>query len=164
MSATQSVATDEQLARVLQIGVVLEELVEARSLEHYRALSDEGVELDEELEEMLLEAQEESGEHRRQLEKLLDELDGDTVPYDEIETLVRQKYGSSRPETVEELLHDQLDGEQTAYTFYDGVIAAIEDAETEFGVDRDRLLSVLRRIRAEEAEGAEEVNEVIESR
>ncbi|MDX1746006.1 MAG: ferritin-like domain-containing protein, partial [Halobacteriales archaeon] len=109
-------------------------------------------------------AQEESGEHRRQLEKLLDELDGDTVPYDEIETLVRQKYGSSRPETVEELLHDQLDGEQTAYTFYDGVIAAIEDAETEFGVDRDRLLSVLRRIRAEEAEGAEEVNEVIESR
>ena len=161
MSVSRSVASDGQLARVLQIGVVLEELVEARAYEHYRSLVDED-QADEAVEELLLEAREESGEHRERLESLIDELEAESVPYGEIETLVRERYGKSKPESVDAVLRDQLTSEQTAYNFYDAVVAAIEAGDAEFGVDRDHLLSELRDIQAEEAEGAEEVSEVIE--
>ena len=162
MSVGRSVASDQQLARVLQIGVVLEELVEARAYEHYRSLVDDAEEVDEEVEELLLEAREESGEHRERLEDLIADLEAESVPYGEIETLVRERYGKSKPESVDAVLHDQLTSEETAYNYYDGVVAAIEAGDAEFGIDRDRLLSELRDIQAEEAEGAEEVSEVIE--
>lgn len=168
MSVSQSVASDRQLARVLQVGVVLEELVEARAYEHYRALAEEaeaeGTDVDEEVEELLLEAHEESREHRDRLAALVEELSAERLPHGEIEALVREKYGGSAPESFEAVLHDQLTSEETAYNYYDGVIAAIEAGDAEFGIDRDRLLSTLRDIRAEEAEGAEEVSEVIEGR
>ena len=164
MSVSESVATDEQLARVLQIGVVLEELVEARAYEHYRALAEESDEVDDAVEELLLEAREESGEHREHLERLIEDLDAESIPYGEIEALVREKYGGSKPESIDGVLEDQLASEETAYTFYDGVIAAIESGDADFAVDRDRLLRALRRIREEEAEGVEEVGAVIEAR
>ena len=164
MSVSESVATDQQLARVLQIGVVLEELVEARAYEHYRALADEADDVDEAVEELLLEAREESGEHREYLEELIEELDAESIPYGEIEALVREKYGVSKPESIDGVLQDQLTSERTAYIFYDGVIAAIESGEADFSVDRGRLIDVLRRIQDEEAEGVEEVSEVIEAR
>jgi rubrerythrin len=159
VSVSRSVASDQQLARVLQVGVVLEELVEARAYEHYRSLADE---VDEEIEDLLLEAREESGEHRERLEALIQDLEADSVPYGEIEALVQEKYGRSKPADVDALLRDQLTSEETAYTYYDGVIAAIQAGDAEFSIDRDRLLSTLRDIQAEEAEGAEEVSEVIE--
>ena len=168
MSLTQSVASDQQLARVLQVGVVLEELVEARAYEHYRALAQEaeaeGRGVDEEVEELLLEAHEESREHRDRLAALVSDLSAESLAHGEIEALVREKYGQSKPESFDAVLHDQLTSEETAYNYYDGVIAAIEAGDADFSVERDRLLSTLRDIRAEEAEGAEEVNEVIEAR
>lgn len=164
MSVTQSIDSVHQFARLIQIGVVLEELVEARAYEHYRSLAEEAGEVDEEIEELLLEAREESGEHRERLEALIDDLEAESIPYGRIETLVREKYGKSKPEDVEAVLHDQLTSEQTAYNFYDGVVDAIESGEATFGIERDRLLSTLRDIRAEEAEGAEEVNEVLSGR
>ena len=164
MSVSESVATDQQLARVLQIGVVLEELVEARAYEHYRSLAEEADEVDEAVEELLLEAREESGEHREYLEALIEDLEAESIPYGEIEALVREKYGGSKPETIDGVLEDQLTSEQTAYTFYDGVIASIESGEADFSIDRERLVEVLRRIQAEEAEGVEEVSAVIEGR
>ena len=164
MSVSESVATDEQLARVLQIGVVLEELVEARAYEHYRSLAEEADDVDGAVEELLLEAREESGEHREYLEGLIEELDAESLPYGEIEALVREKYGRSRPESIDAVLEDQLASEETAYTFYDGVIAAIESGDADFSIDRDRLLEVLRRIQVEEAQGVEEVSEVMEAR
>jgi len=164
VSVSESVASDQQLARLLQIGVVLEELVEARAYEHYRSLAEETDSVEEAVEELLLEAREESGEHRERLESLIDELQAESIPHGEIERLVREKYGLSKPESIEAVLHDQRTSEETAYNYYDGVIAAIESGDAEFGIERDRLLSTLREIRAEEAEGAEEVTEVIEAR
>ena len=163
MSLSQSLASDQQLARVLQVGVVLEELVEARAYEHYRALADE-TEIDEEVEELLLEANEESREHRDRLAALVEDLEAENLPHGEIEALVREKYGRSAPDDIEAVLYDQRASEETAYNYYDGVIAAIEAGDADFSIDRDRLLSVLRDIRAEEAEGAEEVSEVISGR
>lgn len=160
MSLTQPVASDHQLARLLQIGMVLEEVVEARAHKHYETLGDD--ELDSETIALLEGAAEESGEHRRRLEALVDELDADPIAYEEIETLVTARYESDTD--FDGVLYDQLCNEETAYKFYDDLIGAIEGSDIEFTVDRDRLLAVLREIRAEEREGVEEVTELMERR
>ena len=160
MSLTQPVASDHQLARLLQIGMVLEEVVEARAHKHYETLAED--DLDPEIVELLEHAAEESAEHRRRLEALVDELDADPVAYDEIETLVAARYESDTD--FDGVLYDQLCNEETAYKFYDDLIAAIEGSNIEFTIDRDRLLSVLEEIRAEEREGVEEVTELMERR
>ena len=160
VSLSQPVASDHQLARLLQIGMVLEEVVEARAYKHYETL--EADELDAEIEELLEEAAAESAAHRKRLESLVDELDADPVAYEEIEKLVAARYESDTD--FDGVLYDQLCNEETAYKFYDDLITAIEDSEIEFSIDRDRLLSVLREIREEEKEGVEEVTQLMETR
>ena len=159
MSLSYPVASDHQLARLLQIGMVLEEVVEARAYEHHEALDD--AVLDEEIVDLLEEAAEESAEHRRRLEALVAELDADPVAYEEIEELVAARYESDTD--FDGVLYDQLCNEETAYKFYDDLVAAIEGSDVRFSVDRDRLLSTLRAIREEEKEGAEEVTELMEA-
>jgi len=41
VSVSQRIASDDQLARLLQIGIVLEEVVEARAHHHYQSLDAE---------------------------------------------------------------------------------------------------------------------------
>ena len=159
MSLSYPVASDHQLARLLQIGMVLEEVVEARTHKHHETLDEE--ELDEEIVSLLGEAAEESAEHRRRLEALVAELDADPVAYEEIEELVAARYETDTD--FDGVLYDQLCNEETAYKFYDDLVAAIEGSDVRFGVDRGRLLSTLREIREEEKEGAEEVTELMEA-
>ncbi|NIS31071.1 MAG: ferritin-like domain-containing protein, partial [Actinobacteria bacterium] len=83
------------------------------------------------------------------LEGLIDELDAESVPFEEVETLVKQKYGQTRPEDFDGVLYDQLAGEETAYKFYDDLIAAVEASDATFGVDRQQLLGTLEAIREE---------------
>jgi rubrerythrin len=162
MSVSERVASDHQLARLLQIGVVLEEVVEARAYHHYRALeSEDELTLDAEIAELLEHASEESAEHRERLESLIDELDAESVPFEEVETLVREQYGQSRPEDFDGVLYDQLAGEETAYKFYDDLLQALEESEATFGVERGTLVDTLESIREEEAEGVEEVTEIM---
>ena len=158
MSLSYPVASDHQLARLLQIGMVLEEVVEARAYKHHETLGEE--ELGDEIVSLLGEAADESAEHRHRLEGLVGELDADPVAYDEIEELVAARYESDTD--FDGVLYDQLCNEETAYKFYDDLITAIEGSDVRFGVDRERLLSVLRAIREEEAEGVEEVTELME--
>ena len=161
MSLGQRVSSDHQLARLLQIGVVLEEVVESRAAHHLESLpAERRAAMDEEVETLLAEAAEESAEHRRRLESLIEELDAETVPYEEINALVDARYGP--PAGTDGVLYDQLCSEETAYKFYDDCIEAIEASETTFSVDRAHLLSTLRSIREEEKEGAEEVTAVME--
>ena len=164
MSAGQHVGSDHQLARLLQIGVVLEEVVEARAYRNYQSLTDEERKLDPEIEALLEDAAEESADHRERLETLIEELDADSIPFEQIERLVEAKYGQTKPEDFDGILYDQLCNEETAYKFYDDLIAAIEASDAEFSVDRERLVGVLEAIRAEEADGVEEVTEVMETR
>jgi len=154
MSVGRRVASDHQLARLLQIGIVLEEVVEARAHKHYRRLA---VDLDDEVEAMLADAAEESADHRERLEALIDDLDVESVPFDEVSSLVEARYGRTRPDDFDGVLYDQLCNEETAYKFYDDLIEAIEDSDASFSVDRAAVLDVLREIRAEEAEGVEAV-------
>jgi rubrerythrin len=159
VSLTVPVGSDQQLARLLQIGIVLEEVVEARATKHAAAST---ADLNDEVRAMLEDAAEESADHRGRLEALIDELDAETVPFEEIETLVEAQYEAD--EDFDGVLYDQLCNEETAYKFYDDLIDAIEASDVQFGVDRERLLETLAAIREEEAEGVEEVTQLMEER
>jgi rubrerythrin len=158
VSLTQPVNSDHQLARLLQIGVVLEEVVEARAAKH----AEETADLDDEIRSFMTHAAEESAEHRRRLESLVDDLDADTVPFEEIKLLVEERYEAESD--FDGVLYDQLCNEETAYKFYDDLIVALAESDAEFGVARDRLVSVLTEIRDEEADGVEEVTNLMEAR
>ncbi|MFB6217656.1 MAG: ferritin-like domain-containing protein [Halobacteriaceae archaeon] len=162
MSVGEQVGSDHQLARLLQIGVVLEEVVEARAYQHYQQLP-EG-ERDEEIEALLEDAREESARHRAELEELIDALDARSIPFEEIQSLVAERYGRSEPENFDDVLYDQLNGEETAYKFYDDLLAAVEESDVEFGVDRGALVETLSAIRADEEAGVEEVTRLMEER
>ncbi|MFW5911443.1 MAG: ferritin family protein [Halolamina sp.] len=164
MSVDQRVDSDHQLARLLQIGVVLEEVVEARAYRHYQSLAEEDRDLEADVEALLEEAAAESATHRERLEELVGELDADSIPFEDVETLVEARYGRTKPEDFDGVLYDQLCNEETAYKFYDDLIDAIEASDARFSVDRDRVLTVLGEIRAEEAEGVEEVTRIMEAR
>jgi rubrerythrin len=156
MSVQSPLASDHQLARLLQIGVVLEEVVEARAAKHASESDDIGGEV-----QALLEAAvAESADHRDRLEGLVDELDAETVGFAEIERLVEKQYEAE--EAFDGVLYDQLCNEETAYKFYDDLIEAIEGSNARFSVDRGRLLRILREVRADEAEGVEAVTDLME--
>ncbi|MFC7142470.1 ferritin-like domain-containing protein [Halosimplex aquaticum] len=159
MSLTVPVGSDHQLARLLQIGIVLEEVVEARAAKH---AADSAADLGDEVTAMLEEAAEESADHRNRLEALVDELDAETVPFEEIEMLVEAQYEAD--EDFDGVLYDQLCNEETAYKFYDDLIDAVEASDVQFGIDRERLIDTLAAIREEEAEGVEEVTQLMEER
>ncbi|ELY52062.1 tumor suppressor TSBF1-like protein [Natronococcus jeotgali] len=163
MSLGQRVSSDHQLARLLQIGVVLEEVVESRAAHHLESLpADEREAIDEEVRALLADAADESAEHRERLEALVDELEAETVAYEEINALVDAQYGP--PEDTDGVLYDQLCNEETAYKFYDDLIEAVEASDAAFDIDRERLLETLYDIREEEREGVEEVTEIMERR
>ncbi|ERH06627.1 MAG: hypothetical protein J07HN4v3_02250 [Halonotius sp. J07HN4] len=160
MSLSQRVDSDQQLARLLQIGIVLEEVAEARANNHRQSLPKP----DAELETLLADSATEAATHRDQLEGLIDELTADSIPFDEVEKLVEASYGQTKPEDFDGVLYDQLCNEETAYKFYDDLITAIEASDAPFSLDRSQLLSVLRELRAAEREGVETVTEIMEQR
>ena len=155
MSLQSPVGSDHQLARLLQIGAVLEEVVEARATKHTESDA-----IDDDVRELLELAAAESERHRKQIDGIIDELDADTIPFDEIQMLVEQQYEAEQD--FDGVLYDQLCNEETAYKFYDDLIEAIEQSDGTFSIDRDRLLDTLRTIRAEEEAGVEAVTELME--
>jgi len=163
MSVSHRVGSDHQLARLLQIGIVLEEVVEARAHHHYQSLDAEA-DPDPEIEALLADAAEESADHRDRLEALIADLDAESIPFEDIEALVEAQYAQTKPEDFDGVLYDQLCNEETAYKFYDDLVAAIEASDARFSVDRGRLLDTLRSIREEEAAGVEEVTKIMETR
>ncbi|MEF8824774.1 MAG: ferritin-like domain-containing protein [Halapricum sp.] len=163
MNMEARVASEDQLVRLLQVGVVLEEVFEARAEQHYRDLSERDREtVGNEVVALLTEAREESAEHRRRLEALIDDLDAETIAFDRIQTLVAEQYGETKPDDFDGLLYDQLHSEESAYKFYDDLLEGIENSDAEFGVSRERLLETLEAIREEEAEGVERVTRLME--
>ena len=157
MSLRSPLNSDHQLARLLQIGVVLEEVVEARAAKHAAERDD----IDPEVRTFLEEAAEESARHRERIEELVDELDAETIGFDQIQRLVEEQYEASGE--FDGVLYDQLCNEETAYKFYDDLIEAIEASDVEFSIDRDRLLSELRAVRREEERGVEAVTALMEN-
>ncbi len=143
---------------------MLEEVVEARAYRHYQNLAEEDRDLDADIEALLEDAAEESARHREELEELVAELDAESVPFEDIETLVEARYGQTKPDDFDGVLYDQLCNEETAYKFYDDLIEAISESDASFSIDREQLLTRLRELREEEAEGVEEVTRIMEAR
>jgi rubrerythrin len=140
---------------MLQIGIVLEEVVEARAGKHAETtVSDSAIA------EYMDEASAESADHRALLEGLIDDLDAEAIPFEEIKALVEATYEAD--DEFDDILYDQLCNEETAYKFYDDLIEAIRASDTQFTVNRERLLRVLGEIRDEEAEGVEAVTRLME--
>lgn len=158
MSVAAQVDTDTQLARLLQIAAVLEEVVEARAAEHYQRIP--AAERDPEVEALLEGAREESATHRQRLEELVEALDAESTPVERVESLVADQYVP--PGDTDGILYDQLHGEETAYKFYDDLIGALEESEARLSIDRDRVLETLRELRADEEEGVEEVTRMMD--
>jgi rubrerythrin len=158
MSVQTPVGSDHQLTRLLQIGVVLEEVVEARAAKH----AGESAGVDEHVRTFMEEAAAESADHRDRLEALIADLQADTIPFEEIQALVEEQYEADGD--FDGVLYDQLCNEETAYKFYDDLIGAIETSEASFTIDRGRLIDELAAIREEEAEGVEAVTELMEDR
>jgi hypothetical protein len=157
VSLRSPVGSDHQLARLLQIGVVLEEVVEARAAKHARESKD----VSDAVRAFLSEAATESAGHRDRLEALIDELHAESIPFEEVQRLVEARYEAD--DDFDDVLYDQLCNEETAYKFYDDLIDAIEGSDGSFSIDRDRLVGELAAIREEEAEGVEEVTELMEA-
>jgi rubrerythrin len=159
VSLQRPIGSDHQLARLLQIGVVLEEVVEARAEKHAQVTD---AELDAAVLDLFEDAAAESADHRDRLESLIDQLDAETVPFEEINTLVEAKYEAD--DDFDGVLYDQLCNEETAYKFYDDLIGAVRASDTTFGVDRTELVDTLEAIKKEEADGVEEVTRLMEAR
>jgi hypothetical protein len=160
VSVGNQVASDHQLARLLQIGIVLEEVVEARARHHVGTLDEH----DAEIEALLDDAASEAARHRERLEAIVDELDVESIPFEEVEALVEAQYGQTKPEDFDGVLYDQLCNEETAYKFYDDLIGAIRASDVPFSIDRNRLLDTLVALREEEADGVEAVTKIMERR
>ena len=148
-------SSDHQLARLLQIGVVLEEVAEARAERH---VAEPGIAP--ELTAYLRDAAQESATHRTRLNALIDRLNAETVPYGQIEALVGRRYEADS--AFDGILYDQLCSEETAYKFYDDLIAALAETDTQFTVDRRRVVTTLRSIRADEQAGVKEIARLME--
>lgn len=154
--------SEAELVRLLQTGYVLEGIVEGRSDYHQRLPVIDSPHMGT-VWDLLEEAHIESREHRNRLQDLIDSLDASCISPDVIEGLVETQYDHETVESVDDVLHDQLLGELSAYTFYDELLATIAESNTAFGVDHDVLVTVLEEIRSEEREGVDETIAVMET-
>ena len=150
----QAVGTNRQLARLLQIGMVLEELVETDATRH------RGSDVSPAVEQQLAAAATEARTHRERLAALLTELDAEPAG-EELAPLVEAQYTPDRQS--DGVLYDQLTNAETAYKFFDDLLGAIEATDATFAIDRDRLIAELERIRADEKDGVETVTQLMES-
>lgn len=151
------VITDGELARLLEIGYVLETIVEARSDRHTTVQSIE----DTAVRSVLAEARSESRRHRERLEQLLAAIGRDPSVSGNVAALVESRYDRSTIDCVDDVLQDQLASELSAYQFYDTVLAHLRRHETSLTVDIDEVVTELEEIREDERDGAVELAQLI---
>ncbi len=152
-----AVPSVEDLARLLQIGVVIEEYAEEKSA---RLLS-ESVD-DEEVREMLDESLHESDEHRRELLELVRRVGAD-VDEEHVESLVREAVEANvdPPANPDEALRQQLGSERLAYSYYDSLIEACRASDEIDDETLDEVVGKLKEIREDEREDAEKIETVL---
>jgi rubrerythrin len=152
-----AVPSEDDLARLLQIGVVIEEYAEEKSARLLTdAVDDDGVR------EMLNESLEESDEHRRRILDVVRSMGAD-IDEEHVESLVRDAVEANvdEPTDPDEALRRQLDSERLAYSFYDSLIDACRASESiDDGVLAD-VLDTLEDIREDEREDAEKIETVL---
>lgn len=152
-----AVPSEKDLARLLQIGVVIEEYAEEKSARLLSdAVDDEGVR------EMLDESLEESDEHRRRILDVVRRMGAD-VDEDHVESLVRDAVEANveEPANPDEALRQQLGSERLAYSYYDSLIEACRASERIDDGTLTDVLDTLEDIREDELEDAEMIETVL---
>ncbi|MDZ7687325.1 MAG: ferritin-like domain-containing protein [Halobacteriales archaeon] len=152
-----AVPSEDDLARLLQIGVVIEEYAEEKSARLLSDAVDDGS-----VREMLGESLEESDEHRRRILKVVRRMGAD-IDEEHVESLVRDAVEANidTPRNSDEALRQQLDSELLAYSYYDSLIEACLASEN---IDDETLAEVvetLEEIREDELEDAEKIENVL---
>lgn len=122
MSVARSIDSVTQLSRLIEIGIVLEELVETRARSQ---AGDAGETVGAHLEASAARA----AEHRTRLFSILADLDVDASPAEELHTLVARQYEADQE--FDHVLYDHLCNVETAYKFYADLVAAVEVSTVE---------------------------------
>ncbi|XGI84637.1 hypothetical protein ACEU6E_05160 [Halorutilales archaeon Cl-col2-1] len=173
VGSEKRISDEDILVRLLQMGVVIEEYAEEKSA----FISGRSTQNDY-IQEILLDALDESQTHRDTLIDLIDEVRTDETRMDarHVEELVRERVERSiDAETDEQALREQLRSERLAYSFYDTLIDACEntktsEGETETGVEGDlemnddkvqKVVSTLKEIREDEKEDARKIENIL---
>lgn len=152
-----AVPSEDDLARLLQIGVVIEEYAEEKSARLLsEAVDDEGVR------EMLGESLEESDEHRRRILDVVRRM-GAEVDEEHVESLVKDAVEANvdEPANPDEALRQQLGSERLAYSYYDSLIEACRASESIDDGVLAEVLDTLEDICEDEREDAEKIETVL---
>ncbi|MDQ2052521.1 hypothetical protein RBH26_18830 [Natronolimnohabitans sp. A-GB9] len=150
---SKAAITDDDIIRLLQIGYVLEGIVEARSDRHTtNEVFDRTI-----TRRLLADARDESRQHRRQIGALLESLGAECSSSQQIEKRIKSHYCPAEIDDRCDILQDQFYSELSAYRFYDAVLNEIQANATALSIDIDNVVTVLEEIRAEELEGVFEV-------
>lgn len=152
-----AVPSEDDLARLLQIGVVIEEYAEEKSARLLsESVDDEGVR------EMLGESLEESDEHRRRILDVVRRM-GAEMDEEHVENLVRDAVEANvdEPANPDEALRQQLGSERLAYSYYDSLIEACRASDSIDDETMAEVLDTLEDIREDEREDAEKIETVL---
>jgi len=160
---TKTRVTDERIARFLQVGYVLEAIVEGRCSEHHDHLpmDQPSTSLTRNL---LAEAQSESRRHREQIASILEELNKKSPPLETVSTRIETNYERTY-DKIEAVLYDQLCSEFSAFQYYDSVHEwLVKDRSClDLSISPDKVITIVKDIRQEEQEGVYDVLDAIES-
>ena len=159
---SQTPLNESELVRLLQTGYVLEGIVEGRSNYHQRLPVVDGTRMSIVC-DLLEEAHVESKEHRNQLQELINSFGASCISSEVIEQLVETQYDRETVENIDDILHDQLLSELSAYKFYDELLVAIAESDMSPSINRNELIATLEKIRSEELEGIDETLSVMET-
>ncbi|MFB6162873.1 MAG: ferritin-like domain-containing protein [Halococcoides sp.] len=153
MSVARSIDSAHQFARLVQIGVVLEELVETRA-QSQASVADDPVRAH------LERAGATAAEHRTRLLAILDAVASDPGPAEELQTLVQHQYEADQE--FDHVLYDHLCNVETAYKFYADLLAALESSTVELPADEGAIVDRIAHLKADERRAVEATTDLLD--
>ncbi|AWB27864.1 rubrerythrin [Halococcoides cellulosivorans] len=153
MSVTQSIDSVHQFARLIQIGVVLEELVETRARAQTGAV-------EEPIRSHLEAAAATAAEHRTRLLGVLDAIDADHGPAEELQTLVQHRYEADQE--FDHVLYEHLCNVETAYKFYEDLSEALDASTVALSVEGEAIPDRIAHLMADERRTVEATTDLLD--
>lgn len=153
MSVTQSIDSVHQFARLIQIGVVLEELVETRARAH-------ASDADDPIGAHLEAAAATAAEHRTRLLGVLDAIDADPGPAEELHALVQHRYEADQE--FDHVLYDHLCNVETAYKFYEDLSDALDASTVALPVEGEAIADRIAHLKADERRTVEATADLLD--
>jgi hypothetical protein len=157
MSLKSPQKSDQQIIRLLQIGIVLEEIIEARAAERAPRAAD----VDEQGRALLEESASEAARHGERIERAVERLDANRTSLDDVATLVADQYEADRD--FENPLYELLCNAETAFKHYDDLVTTIDGLHADAAGGPERLRPVLEDLRREKAQRVRQITELMDT-